>query len=114
MIEVDYLDEEAGGGKEQSLIATAEAYLRGYARHPADRATELMPRDAAWTKATRRLYSKLTPQEQTVIDSYAWDDTDIDHRKRRLALKRLAQKLIIEAGYQSSYNMILLPQKGGI
>lgn len=116
LIETAYSIEEeaAGGGKEQSLTAIAESYLRGYARHPADRAVDLMPADARWTKATRRLYDKLTPAEQGIIDSYAEDNPAIDWRQRARILKRIAQKLIIEAGFESRHTMILLdPLKGG-
>lgn len=105
-------EEDSGGGKEQSLTATAEAYIRGYARHPADRAVDdLMPQDARWTRAVKRLYAQLPPADQEIMDSYADEETTIDRRDRRRQTKRLAQKLIILAGYESEYTMIMLPGK---
>lgn len=104
-------EEDSGGGKEQSLIAIAEAYIRGYARHPADRALDLMPIDSKWTRAVKRLYAQLPPADQEIMDSYADEETTIDRRDRRRQTKRLAQKLIILAGYESEYTMIMLPGK---
>lgn len=90
------------------MIALASSYLRGYARHPADRAVDLMPRDAVWTKAVHRLYDKLPDDEKMVLDSYAEDCPSIGNRTRERLLKRIALKLIIEAGYESEYTILMI------
>ena len=107
----DIYEEDAGTGKEPTVMVTACGYLRGYARHPCDRATELMPQDGRWTRAVRRLYDELAEAEREVIDSYGEDVPSIDKRTREQALKRIAQKLLIRAGIESNYTIILLPQR---
>ena len=94
------------------LISTGEHYLRAYARHPEDWDLDIMPADARWMRATRRLYAKLPPEDKAVIDSYAEDETaPVDRRARRLQLKRLAQLLIFETGIQNKFSMIMLPNR---
>ena len=106
----DIYEEDAGTGKEPTIMATACGYLRGYARHPCDRATELMPQDGRWVRAVRRLYDELAEDERKIIDSYGEDVPTIDKRTREKALKRIAQKLLIRTGLESEYT-ILLPQR---
>lgn len=60
--------------KEPCEIRIAESYLRGFARHRADRATELMPQDARWVKGVRKLYDRLSDSDRDFIDSFASDE----------------------------------------
>lgn len=95
--------------KEPCEIRIAESYLRGFARHSADRATALMPRDAKWVKGARKLYDRLSDSDRDFIDSYASDEnlSGQYRRAREKRLKYLAMLLLIEAGKESRYSIIL-------
>ena len=96
-------------GKEPCEIRTAESYLRGFARYPADRGTELMPQDARWVKGVRKLYDRLSDSDRDFIDSYASDE-DLSgkyRRDREKRLKYLALLLLIDVGKESEYTIIL-------
>ena len=96
-------------GKEPCEIRTAESYLRGFAKFPADRATELMPQDARWVKGVRKLYDRLSDSDRDFIDSYASDE-DLSgkyRRDREKRLKYLSLLLLVEAGIHSEYTLLL-------
>ena len=95
--------------KEPCEIRIAESYLRGFARHRSDRATELMPQDARWVKGVRKLYDRLSDSDWDFIDSFASDEnlSGQYRRAREKRLKYLAMLLLIEAGKESIYSIIL-------
>ena len=95
--------------KEPCEIRIAESYLRGFARHPADRATALMPRDAKWVQGVRKLYDRLSDSDRDFIDSYASDEdlSGAYRRDRGKRLKYLAMLLLIEAGFHSKYTILM-------
>ena len=95
--------------KEPCEIRIAESYLRGFTRHPADRGTELMPEDARWIKGARKLYDRLSDSDRDFLDSYASDEdlSGAYRRAREKRLKYLAMLLLIEAGKESIYSIIL-------
>lgn len=95
--------------KEPCEIRIAESYLRGFARHPADRGTSLMPEDARWIKGARKLYDRLSDSDRDFIDSFASDEnlSGQYRRAREKRLKYLAMLLLIEAGKESIYSIIL-------
>jgi len=96
-------------GKEPSEIWTAQAYLKGFARHPEDRPSELMPVDSKWLRATQRLYSSLPDSDKLVIDSYASAElaAGLSKRDREKRLKYLALLLLTEVGKHSIYQILL-------
>ena len=96
-------------GKEPSDIRTAESYLRGFARYPADRGTDLMPEDSKWVKGVRRLYDRLSDSDKGFIDSFASDEylpgSYLKAREKRM--KYLSLLLLTEVGKESIYTIIL-------
>ena len=96
-------------GKEPCELRTAESYLRGFARYPADRGTELMPQDARWVKGVRKLYDRLSDSDRDFIDSYASDEylSGQYRRDREKRLKYLSLLLLTETGKESIYTILL-------
>lgn len=107
--EYENLEIDSSIGKEPSDIRTAESYLRGFARHPADRGTSLMPEDAKWVKGVRKLYNRLPDSDKAFIDSYASDEplSGKYMRDRQKRLKYLSLLLLTEVGKESIYTIIL-------
>lgn len=97
-------------GKEPSDLHTALSYLRSFARYPDDKPSELMKSDAQWLRATQRLYKRLSDSDRQIVDSYASDEflSGKTLKSREKRLKYLATLLLVEAGKQSPF-AILLP-----
>ena len=96
-------------GKEPCEIRTAESYLRGYARYPEDRGTELMSQDAIWVNGVRKLYDRVSDSDRDFIDSFASDEnlSGKYRRDRGKRLKYLSMLLLIEVGKESKHTIIL-------
>lgn len=105
----EYSEIDSSIGKEPSEIWTAQAYLRGFARHPGDRPSELMQIDSKWLRATQRLYDRLPDSDRLIIDSYASAElaAELSKKEREKRLKYLAMLLLIEMGKHSIYQIIL-------
>ena len=74
-----------------------------------------MPQDQRWTRATKDLYNELPAADQAIIDSYGPDAaqlTGAEKHRRAVELKRLALLLMIRAGYESEYTILLPIPKG--
>ena len=108
-------EETTAAGKKPALIRIAESYLRGYARHPRNTGTDLMPVDQRWTRAVKALYDELPAEDQAIIDSYAPGNVPLtgeEKHRRTVELKRLALLLMSKAGYESQYTILLPIRKG--
>ena len=105
----EYSEIDSSIGKEPSEIWTAQAYLRGFSRHPEDRPSELMQIDSKWLKATQRLYNRLPDSDRLIIDSYASAEIaeGLSKKYREKRLKYLAMLLLIEIGRHSTFQVIL-------
>lgn len=87
------------------MLTTAQSYLISYVLHPMDKCSDLMPADARWMRATRRLYAKLSPAEQDTVKNYA---SKRHRHEQARAVKKIAQKLLVEAGMEGENMMIYL------
>lgn len=105
----EYSEIDSSIGKEPSEIWTAQAYLRGFARYPEDRPSDLMPIDSKWLRATQRLYNRLPDSDRLIIDSYASAElaAGLSKKTREKHLKYLAILLLAEVGEHSVYQIIL-------
>ena len=70
-----------------------------------------MPQDERWVRACRKLYGTLSKEDRDLIDSYRDDCPDLNRRDRETRLRRIAQQLMIKAGYESEYTILPLPEK---
>ena len=107
--EYENLEVDSSIGKEPSDLRTAESYLRGFARFPADRGSDLLPQDSRWVAGVRKLYDRLSDSDRDFIDSYAADEylPGTYRKDREKRLKQLAVVLLTYVGKQSPFTLIL-------
>lgn len=94
---------------ELSDLKTAESYLRSIAKYPGDRGSDFLPQDALWIKGVRKLYEHLSDADKALLDSYSSDEhlPDSYRKDREQRIKKLAVVLLIYAGKQSPFTIVL-------
>ena len=96
------------------FLSVASAYLRRFAVAQHDMTDgELMPADTRWTRATRRLWRKLSERDRIALLREKCEDMNAQERNRRFL--RMCYLLTAEAGENGKFHMIIppeIPEKG--